>query len=661
MNPQDPTIPVRVEPGDFELGESLGHGGMAVVYRARDRKLDREVAIKELSEETAQSERLVRMFLEEAKKMAAVDHPNVLPIHAVVDDGQGRPRLVMELAESSLADHLRSEPLDPAEVRKIARHLLAGLQAIHDAGLVHRDLKPANVFYRRGQYKIGDFGIATAGEEQTQLFATPRYMAPEVLTRPNLIGPTSDLYSLGLVLYESAVGRRTFEKAMARSVDEITAGARDVAEDRDATDGRTWQTFHASDVELPPAHRVDARVPEDLSRLIAQLLRKNLQERIRTCRQALDLLEGGAVGAGAVPPAPPSPNGGAISGAGATQIVNPSQQKTPQRTGLLVAVVVVSLLACLVILLLARGGAPVRIISEPSGASIFIDGNNVGVTPEEQRLASDAAVELRLGGYETAELGPDDAVDGLLGGPLQWAEPVLVDSKPAGAAVLRGKELLGETPLEFRGEGSSVELELRLKGYPSAHLEVEAGDTSVMAPFERELPEPPESMVSAADLVEALEPFLTPHSGVLLKTAPGTRNPLRFGDTLRFEARVPDDAGAALFMIFSNGDGALLYPTVDRETLELRAERTGSTRTVVASEPAGVDRAYLLTVPVAEVPDGLPSPPRGDTADWLRYYPWDPPAGVASSRDLVRWAAGLRKDLGPDSSLVMTEVVVTDR
>ncbi|MFH8980083.1 serine/threonine-protein kinase [Streptomyces varsoviensis] len=218
----------RVIDGRFELADRLGSGGMGMVWRARDLALHRDVALKEvrppdpaLAENDPAAARVLRdRVLREARALARLDHPNVVTIHHIVDEGEGAyPWIVMELVPGAgLQERLARGPLPPAEAARIGRGVLAALRAAHAAGIQHRDVKPANVLLRPdGRPVLTDFGIA-AIRDATSLTATgaligsPDYMAPERL-RGHEGDPASDLWSLGMLLYVAVEGRHPLRKA----------------------------------------------------------------------------------------------------------------------------------------------------------------------------------------------------------------------------------------------------------------------------------------------------------------------------------------------------------------------------------------------------------------------------------------------------------------
>jgi hypothetical protein len=212
--------------GPYEILAPLGAGGMGEVYRARDTKLDRDVAIKVLPSSLARDPAALARFEREAKAIAALSHPNILAVHDFGTSGE-TTYAVMELLEGeSLRQRLAEGALTPRKASEIAREIALGLAAAHDKGIVHRDLKPENLFItKEGRVKILDFGLArqlglpqagdthsptaTPGTEPGTVLGTVGYMAPEQL-RGQPADHRSDIFSFGAVLYEMLAGRRAF-------------------------------------------------------------------------------------------------------------------------------------------------------------------------------------------------------------------------------------------------------------------------------------------------------------------------------------------------------------------------------------------------------------------------------------------------------------------
>ncbi|HEU4799138.1 MAG TPA: serine/threonine-protein kinase [Gemmatimonadales bacterium] len=191
----------------------LASGGMGVVFRARDVTLDRPVAIKVLVPELATAAGATR-FRREAQILARLSHPNIVPVHAA-DEVVGLFYYVMDLVEGeTLGQRLEKGPLDTESVLQLARELLSALARVHRAGVIHRDIKPDNVFLADGRAMLADFGVAqwdadadTSLTRTSDRPGTPSWMAPEQL-RGAPVTPRTDLYAVGMVLFEATTGRR---------------------------------------------------------------------------------------------------------------------------------------------------------------------------------------------------------------------------------------------------------------------------------------------------------------------------------------------------------------------------------------------------------------------------------------------------------------------
>ena len=208
--------------GGYEVVGLVGRGGMGEVYRARDERLEREVAIKVLPPFYSSDPDRLRRFEREARALQMLDHPNVLAVYDV-GTHEGSPYIVSELLEGeTLGDRLAAGPLDTRDALDFALQVARGLTAAHEKGIVHRDLKPANLFLARGgRVKILDFGVAKllapdgrAPSLQTAsgvVVGTAAYMSPEQ-AQGQRVDQRSDVFSFGAILYEMLSGSRAFHR-----------------------------------------------------------------------------------------------------------------------------------------------------------------------------------------------------------------------------------------------------------------------------------------------------------------------------------------------------------------------------------------------------------------------------------------------------------------
>jgi serine/threonine protein kinase len=199
----------------YTLLEPIGHGGMAVVYRARQESLDRTVAVKVLSEHLAASTEFLERFRREARTAANLRHPNVITVHDYGQDERGVPYLVLEYIEGATLADLMDAGLDDGRIPTLLDQIAAGLDYAHARGVIHRDIKPGNVLITEdGRAVLADFGLAwlLEGAHLTLtggVIGTPEYMSPEQAAGEP-IDHRSDVYALGVVLYEMLVGERPF-------------------------------------------------------------------------------------------------------------------------------------------------------------------------------------------------------------------------------------------------------------------------------------------------------------------------------------------------------------------------------------------------------------------------------------------------------------------
>ncbi|MBK8725969.1 MAG: protein kinase [Holophagaceae bacterium] len=263
--------PGQLLAGRYRILGLLGRGGMGEVYRAEDLKLGQPVALKFLPAGVESDPEVMERFHREVRNARRVSHPHVCRVHDI-DEVEGRHFISMEFVDGEDLETLlrRIGRLPEAKAIEVARQICAGLQAAHDQGVVHRDLKPANVMIDgRGRARITDFGLAVSGGEQVREIAgTPAYMSPEQL-RGEPATARSDLYALGLVLYEVCTGRRPFKAASFAD----------------------WQRAHFHDLPSNPSLHTKDLDPA-LERVILKCLEKDPAHRPASAAQVAAALPG---------------------------------------------------------------------------------------------------------------------------------------------------------------------------------------------------------------------------------------------------------------------------------------------------------------------------------------------------------------------------------
>jgi serine/threonine protein kinase/Tfp pilus assembly protein PilF len=258
----------------YRILQELGGGGMGVVYKAEDTKLGRFVALKFLADELSKDRRAVERFRQEARAASALAHPNICTIHDI-DEQDGRQFIVMELLEGqTLKECCAGRPMQPWQVTKLGMQVAEALHAAHAKGIIHRDIKPANIFVNpRCQAKLLDFGLAklqgpVSEATLTQSLTAPHalagtlpYMSPEQL-RGEPADARSDIWALGVVLYEMAAGKRPFrQEPVTRLISDI------------------------SHLAPPPPSRMNPDLPPKLDDVILKCLDKDPENRYQSAKE----------------------------------------------------------------------------------------------------------------------------------------------------------------------------------------------------------------------------------------------------------------------------------------------------------------------------------------------------------------------------------------
>jgi WD40 repeat protein/tRNA A-37 threonylcarbamoyl transferase component Bud32 len=255
----------------YEILEELGRGGMGVVYKARQRSLNRIVALKMILAGSHAGTAAMDRFLHEAETIAQLKHPNVVQVYQF-GSHQGQPYFSMEFMDGgSLASKLQGDPQPPGQAAQLVETLARAVHAVHEEWIVHRDLKPANVLLSAGGIpKITDFGLAKQGDlgmtATGDVLGTPSYMAPEQAAgKAREVGPAADVYALGAILYELLTGRPPFKGATAFDTLQLVVG----------TD------------PVPPS-QLQPKVPADLETICLKCLRKEPAGRYGSARELAD-------------------------------------------------------------------------------------------------------------------------------------------------------------------------------------------------------------------------------------------------------------------------------------------------------------------------------------------------------------------------------------
>ena len=270
----------------YQIHSPIGAGGMGKVYLAEDTRLDRQVALKVLPEEFAKDAERMRRFVQEAKSASALNHPNILTIHEI-GESDGQHYIATEFIEGeTLRHHIQHSRMKLREVLDILVQVASALSTAHQAGIIHRDIKPENVMLRPdGLIKVLDFGLAKLTDKTTPtmdseaataknetdpgtIMGTVRYMSPEQ-ARGKTVDARTDIFSLGVVLYEMVAGRAPFLGES--SIDMLLA---------------------IFDKEPPPLVCFADDIPTELQRIVSKCLRKEPDERYQTMKDVLlDLKE----------------------------------------------------------------------------------------------------------------------------------------------------------------------------------------------------------------------------------------------------------------------------------------------------------------------------------------------------------------------------------
>src|SRR5580765_3741549 len=356
--------------GPFEVLSPLGKGGMGEVFKARDSRLGRDVAIKSLPESFAHDAERVARFEREARLLASLSHPNIASIHGL-EVANGQRYLVLEYVEGpTLAERLSRGPLPLHDALDVCRQIAAGVEAAHENGVIHRDLKPSNVkLTPGGEAKVLDFGLAKGGASEPQgvsdlsasptmtyastslgvVLGTAAYMSPEQ-ARGKPVDRRTDIWSFGCVLYECLTGRQLFQ-------------------------GETVSDLIAQILERQPDWTaLPASTPPRVRELLARCLDKDPKRRLRDMGDARILLEDELV----------------TSASGKQRVAASRAIASTSRLPWALAAMFALTTAALAIWMMTHRAAPDRVVrftvDPPKSSGMVADAGNQALSPDGTRL-----------------------------------------------------------------------------------------------------------------------------------------------------------------------------------------------------------------------------------------------------------------------------------
>jgi serine/threonine protein kinase len=438
----------------YELRSLVGSGGMAEVYLARDEVLGREVALKLLKERYAENEEFVERFRREAKSAAVLSSPYIVPIFDRGETEDGTYYITMEyLPGGTLKDRITATgALRPQEAMEVALQVAEALETAHARGVVHRDIKPRNILLAdSGHVKVADFGIARAADATTisttgDILGSAKYMSPEQAAGDQ-VGPASDLYSLGVVLYEMLTGRVPFEVATPADV----------------------PIRHAVAPPLRPKE-VDPEIPEDLGAITMRLLATSSEDRYGSADEVVRELQrvrtgvtlaGSSTDRATTETAPNVPKGS--SPPLPAQSVSRLRRVLPTLT----------VLAALLILLAVGwglwrnggGGSILRALTERLPTEASQDAKQTPAAPETIRVPAVKGMTEQAARQRLAETGFKVGVQ-RRESPAEDSGKVIGQSVPGGEEAKRGSQVLLTV-----GEGQQVTKVPDLTGLPYSEAE----------------------------------------------------------------------------------------------------------------------------------------------------------------------------------------------
>jgi len=581
--------PGRTLGGRYQLGRVIGRGGMAVVSQARDLRLGRDVAVKELKLDLAQDPTFQARFRREAQAAAGLNHPNIVSVYDTGEEsgpgGISVPYIVMELVEGrTLRDVLRDgRPILPRRALEFTQGVLDALGFSHRAGIVHRDIKPANVMLTpSGMVKVMDFGIARAVSDtsatMTQTAAvigTAQYLSPEQ-ARGETVDARSDLYSAGCLLYELLVGRPPFTGDSPVSV--------------------AYQ--HVREAPVPPS-QLDPDITAPMDAVVLKALAKSPEDRYQSAQEMHDdisrILGGQRVSATLPPPVPPlvapSPattmlaaetTASSLGGSAITATLQHEQAVRRRRAGMWWALGI----AALLVIGLVSGLVLLNRPTEPQVLTVVVPANLYG---QPQTVAEAAVTAARLVPVVDTVVGADD---GTVGRVID-VDPVPGTEVPEGSTVtltVNSGPAKGIIPSGLKGRTvTEAQRILSEAGFTNVRA-VEATDEPADATVNTVLSVTPGEGTQAATAEAVTLTFATGRARVPyligMTRAAATAEAQKYGFTaLRFEEQESDDTPGTV--IATRPLATTLVAKAEDLVIILAVERTEepTTEPTTTSEP----------------------------------------------------------------------------
>ncbi len=450
---------IGTEVEGYRIQEVLGRGGMGVVYRAEDIALSRTVALKRIAPSLANDDSFLERFRSEAQALARIDSPHIVDVHALRQTEIGLLIVMEYVAGGTLEDLTLEGPMDWQEALPLVEQMLTALEHAHGAEVIHRDIKPQNVMLSAEKtVKVTDFGLAKVHRGDSKatvtqgVHGTLNYMSPEQVKGSADLDHRSDLYSLGMTVYEMLAGELPFDE----DSDEF-AQMRTIVEE-----------------ELPPPDEYTPEVPDEISALVMKALEKDPDDRFQSATEMREAFKAFETEYKDESPAPPTtPESSSQPAATAKQRATSSPTRWPLLAG---AAALVLLLAGVGYWGFAGGESTppttqFSVTTEPAGATVSLNDQQSGTTPvSDTTIEGDTAhVRVQQAGFEpfdTTLTRLADRQEVALDVPLSQKERSLtVQSNPEASHVSIEGEDLGRTPTSYTTSKGSVRVRMEHEGY----------------------------------------------------------------------------------------------------------------------------------------------------------------------------------------------------